>query len=155
MRIIAREPILVILTAYLTLVYGILYLSFQAFPAAYQQRGWSVPMSNLPFLAVLLGVVSAFLTCSLYTVTYYKRRVVANNGVTEPEWRLPPMILGAGILPPSLLWFGWSGDVHWICQVVASYMIGYGLLLIFITGIVYLVDVYQHHANSAMSIHVM
>ncbi|KAL1848556.1 hypothetical protein Daus18300_013566 [Diaporthe australafricana] len=154
-RIIVQEPILVILTAYLTLVYGILYLSFQAFPAAYQQRGWSVPVSDLPFLAVLLGVVSAFLTCSLYTLTYYKRRVVANHGMTEPEWRLPPMILGAGILPPSLFWFGWSGNVHWICQVIASYMIGYGLLLIFITGIVYLVDVYQHHANSAMSIHVI
>lgn len=154
-RIIVQEPILVILTAYLTLVYGILYLSFQAFPAAYQQRGWSVPMSDLPFLAVLLGVVSAFLTCSLYTMTYYKRRVIANNGMTEPEWRLPPMILGAGLLPPSLFWFGWSGNVHWICQVIASYMIGYGLLLIFITGIVYLVDVYQHHANSAMSIHVI
>lgn len=154
-RIIVQEPILVILTAYLTLVYGILYLSFQAFPAAYQQRGWSVPMSDLPFLAVLLGVISAFLTCSLYTMTYYKKRVLANNGMTEPEWRLPPMILGAGLLPPSLFWFGWAGNVHWICQVIASYMIGYGLLLIFITGIVYLVDVYQHHANSAMSIHVI
>ncbi|KKY39433.1 putative mfs multidrug transporter [Diaporthe ampelina] len=154
-RIIVQEPILVILTAYLTLVYGILYLSFQAFPAAYQQRGWSVPMSDLPFLAVLLGAVSAFLTCALYTMTYYKRRVLANNGATEPEWRLPPMILGAGLLPPSLLWFGWSGNVHWMCQVMASYVIGYGLLLIFITGIVYLVDVYQHHANSAMSIHVI
>ncbi|POS70987.1 hypothetical protein DHEL01_v210620 [Diaporthe helianthi] len=154
-RIIVQEPILVILTAYLTLVYGILYLSFQAFPAAYQQRGWSVPMSNLPFLAVLLGVLSAFLTCSLYTMTYYKKRVLANNGMTEPEWRLPPMILGAGLLPPSLFWFGWSGNVHWICQVIASYVIGYGLLLIFITGVVYLVDVYQHHANSAMSIHVI
>ncbi|KAI3392832.1 hypothetical protein diail_5145 [Diaporthe ilicicola] len=154
-RIMVQEPILIILTAYMTLVYGILYLSFQAFPAAYQQRGWSIPMSDLPFLAVLLGVVSAFLTCSLYTLTYYKRRVIANHGVTVPEWRLPPMILGAGILPPSLFWFGWSGNVHWICQAIASYFIGYGLLLIFITGVVYLVDVYQHHANSAMSIHVI
>lgn len=148
-RIIVQEPILVILTAYLTLVYGILYLSFQAFPPAYQQRGWSIPMSNLPFLAVLLGVISAFLTCSLYTMTYYKKRVIANNGMTEPEWRLPPMILGAALLPPSLFWFGWSGNVHWICQVIASYMIGYGLLLIFITGIVYLVDVYQHRKNNS------
>lgn len=146
-RIIVQEPILIILTAYLTLVYGILYLSFQAFPAAYQQRGWSIPMSNVPFLAVLLGVISAFLTCSLYTMTYFKRRVIAKNGMMEPEWRLPPMILGAALLPPSLFWFGWSGNVHWICQVIASYMIGYGLLLIFITGIVYLVDVYQHRKH--------
>lgn len=154
-RMFFMEPILYILTAYLTLVYGILYLAFQAFPKAYQQRGWSVPESDLPFVAVLLGVICAFLTCSLYTMTEFKRRVHANNGVFVAEDRLPPMILGALILPPSLLWFGWSGNVHWISQVIAGFVIGYGLLLIFITGIVYLVDVYQHHANSAMSIHVV
>lgn len=155
MRIFVMEPILISITAYLTLVYGILYLAFQAFPKAYQARGWSVPASDLPFLAVLLGVIAAFLTCSLYTLTEFKRRVYKNNGVFVAEDRLPPMILGAVILPPSLLWFGWSGNVHWISQVLASFVIGYGLLLIFITGIVYLVDVYQHHANSAMSIHVV
>lgn len=154
-RLILVEPILVILTAYLTLVYGILYLAFQAFPRAFEARGWSVEQSQLPFVAVLLGIVSAFLTCSLYTVTVLKRRLRASNGVFVPEWRLPPMMLGAVVLPPSLFWFGWSGGVHWICQVLASYMIGYGLLLIFITGIVYIVDVYQSHSNSAMSIHII
>lgn len=154
-RMFVREPILIILTAYLTLVYGILYLAFQAFPKAYQQRGWSVPESDLPFIAVLMGVILAFLTCSLYTLTEFKRRVHKNDGVFVAEDRLPPMILGALILPPSLLWFGWSGNVHWSSQIVASFVIGYGLLLIFITGIVYLVDVYQQHANSAMSIHVV
>lgn len=154
-RIFVMEPILIILTAYMTLVYGILYLAFQAFPKAYQHRGWSIPESDLPFLSVLLGVILAFLTCSLYTLTIFKSRVHKNNGVFVAEDRLPPMILGGLILPPSLLWFGWSGGVHWISQILASFFIGYGLLLIFITGIVYLVDVYQHHANSAMSIHVV
>lgn len=156
-RMFVREPILILTTAYLTLVYGILYLAFQAFPKAYLARGWSAAESDLPFLAVLLGVVCAFLTCSLYTMTEFKRRVHANHGVFVAEDRLPPMILGALVLPPALLWFGWSGGpaVHWASQVVASFVVGYGLLLIFITGIVYLVDVYQHHANSAMSIHVV
>lgn len=158
-RMFFLEPILIIITVYLTLVYGILYLAFQAFPRAYQQyRGWSVPTSNLPFVAVLLGVVLAFLTCSLYTVTIFKRRVHAHHGVVVAEDRLPPMILGAVVLPPALLWFGWTGgraDVAWASPVLASFVIGYGLLLIFITGVVYLVDVYQHHANSAMSIHVV
>lgn len=154
-RIIMIEPILIVITAYLTLVYGILYLAFQAFPRAYQERGWSVKESQLPFIAVLLGVISAFLTCAFYTLTFMKRRVHANHGVFVPEWRLPPMILGAVILPPSLLWFAWSGGVHWICQVIASYMIGYGLLMVFISGVVYVVDVYQSHSNSAMSIHII
>lgn len=155
-RIIVREPILIVLTAYLMLVYGILYLSFQAFPKAYQQRGWSVPASELPFIAVALGILASFLTCSLFTMTWYKRKVVAHNGsLPVPEWRIPPMALGAVILPPALLWFGWSGNVHWISQVVASFFVGYGVQLIFITGIIYLVDVYQQHTNSAMAIHII
>ena len=65
------------------------------------------------------------------------------------------MALGTVILPPALLWFGWSGGAHWASQVVASYFIGLGLQLIFIAGITYIVDVYQESANSAMSIHVV
>lgn len=154
-RMFATEPILVIFTAYLTLVYGTLYLAFQAFPLAYRQRGWSATASELPFVAVMLGIMSACGICSLFALTWYKARVSQNKTAPQPEWRLPPMALGAVILPPALLWFGWSGNVHWISQVIASYFIGLGLQLIFIAGITYIVDVYRESANSAMSIHVV
>ena len=169
-RMLATEPILAILTAYLTLVYGTLYLAFQAFPLAYRQRGWSATASELPFIAVMLGIMSACAVCSLFALTWYKTQVARvskeaagvggtgageGTGTPQPEWRLPPMALGAVILPPALLWFGWSGGVHWASQVIASYFIGLGLQLIFIAGITYIVDVYQESANSAMSIHVV
>ncbi|KAI0132712.1 major facilitator superfamily domain-containing protein [Xylariales sp. AK1849] len=154
-RMFITEPILIIFTAYLTLVYGILYLSFQAFPVAFQQRGWSVETSSLPFIAVMLGIVSSWGIHSLFTVTYYKKSVLKHNGAPLPEFRLPPMMGGAVMLPPALLWFGWSGKVNAASQVIASYFIGLGLMLIFIPGIIYLVDVYQFHSNSAMSIHVI
>ena len=167
-RMFGTEPILAILTAYLTLVYGTLYLAFQAFPLAYRQRGWSATASELPFIAVILGIVSACAVCSLFALTWYKTQVArvgkeaagvdgtgAGTGTPQPEWRLPPMALGAVILPPALLWFAWSGGAHWASQVIASYFIGLGLQLIFIAGITYIVDVYQDSANSAMSIHVV
>lgn len=153
-RIIIKEPILMILTAYLTLVYGILYLSYQAIPFSFQRRGWSPAVSQLPFIAVLLGILSAWGLFSLFTVTWYKKKWSVNRSA-PPEWRLPPMILGSFMLPPALWWFGWSQDTHWACQVIAAYFVGLGLLLIFDTGIVYLVDVYLQNSNSAMSIHVV
>ncbi|KAH8681501.1 major facilitator superfamily domain-containing protein [Xylariales sp. PMI_506] len=154
-RMFVTEPILVIFTVYLTLVYGTLYLSFQAFPLAFQAHGWSVPTSMLPFIAVLMGIITAWLVQSVFTLTYFKKQMVATNGVTAPEDRLPPMIAGALLLPPSLFWFGWSGGVNPASQVVASYCIGLGLMLIFVPGITYIVDVYQFNSNSAMSIHVV
>lgn len=157
-RMFATEPILAILTAYLTLVYGTLYLAFQAFPLAYRQRGWTAVASELPFVAVTLGIVSAGAACALFALTWYKTQAARAEKAAappQPEWRLPPMAVGAVILPPALLWFGWSGNVHWMSQVVASYFVGLGLQLIFIAGITYIVDVYQEDANSAMSIHVV
>ncbi|KAI1776646.1 MFS multidrug transporter [Hypoxylon cercidicola] len=154
-RMFVTEPILVIITLYLTLVYGTLYLSFQAFPLAFQQRGWLPTTSSLPFIAVILGILTAWTACSIFSLTWYKERALHTKGPTVPEWRLPPMMLGAILLPPSLFWFAWSGNVHWISQVLAMYFIGLNLMLIFISGIAYIVDVYQIHANSAMSIHII
>ncbi|KAJ9623503.1 hypothetical protein H2203_005765 [Taxawa tesnikishii (nom. ined.)] len=152
-RMFFSEPILIILTIYMTLVYGILYLAYQAFPYSFQQRGWRADISELPFIAIALGILSAWGFFSLYTLTYYKTK--AHRGQTCPEDRVLPMIVGSLILPPSLFWFGWSTYTHWTSQIIAGYFIGLGLLLIFISGIVYLVDVYLINANSAMSIHVV
>lgn len=142
-RMFCQEPILIVMTTYLTLVYGTLYLSYQLFPRAFRMRGWSVPTATLPFAAVGLGVLSALGVFSLFTMTWYKRQWVRAQKTAvddvparvPPEDRLPPMILGAVLLPPSLLWFGWSGDTHWVAQVIACFFIGLSLQLIFITGI--------------------
>ncbi|GAB7352302.1 hypothetical protein MBLNU459_g2755t1 [Dothideomycetes sp. NU459] len=153
-RMFVQEPILMILTAYMTLVYGTLFLSYQALPFSFQKRGWSPAVANLPFIAVTLGILSAFAVYTLFTLTWYNKRW-SRTGSATPEDRLPTMILGSLILPPALWWFGWAQHTHWSAQVIAAFFLGLGLLLIFDTGIVYLVDVYVVHANSAMSIHVV
>ncbi|OGE52120.1 hypothetical protein PENARI_c011G06199 [Penicillium arizonense] len=166
MRMFIQEPILIVMTTYLTLVYGSLYLSYQLFPRQFQGRGWSKPAATLPFIAVGLGVLTALGLFSTFTMTWYKRRwMAAQKGSNEsesvtparvaPEGRLPPMVFGAVLLPPALLWFGWTGDTHWVAQVIACYAIGLALQTIFISGIVYIVDVYPLNTVSAISIHVM
>lgn len=147
------ELILIVLTIYLTFVYGTLYLSYQMFPISFRRRGWSAASSNLPFIAVSLGIITAWALFSIFTLTWYKRRR-ARHG-TIPEHRLPPMILGSFILPTSLLWFGWSGHLHWTSQVFACFFIGLSLQLIFMSGVVYIVDVYGANSNCAMSIQVV
>ncbi|KAL4792662.1 major facilitator superfamily domain-containing protein [Aspergillus venezuelensis] len=151
-KMMAQEPILIIITLYLTLVYGTLYLSYQMFPYAFKNRGWSAPIASLPFLSVILGVIAAWLIVSLHTIYFYWPKL--KTGTPKPEDRLPPMILGAILLIPSLLWFGWTSSTHWIAQVLSCLFLGCALQLIFIAGIIYIVDVYIPYANSAISIHV-
>ncbi|KAI5206218.1 hypothetical protein AUEXF2481DRAFT_35333 [Aureobasidium subglaciale EXF-2481] len=153
-RMFVQEPILIFCTIYLTIVYGTLFLSYQAIPFSFRKRGWSPSVSYLPFIAVTLGIISAWILFSIFTLTWYKRRWLVNKSA-PPEDRLPPMILGACILPPALFWLGWSQETHWASQVIAAYFVGLGLLLIFISGIVYIVDTYLVNSNSAMSIHIV
>ncbi|CAG7988782.1 unnamed protein product [Penicillium salamii] len=153
LQMISREPILIILTAYLTLVYGTLYLSYQMLPYAFQHRGWSGPMSSLPSISTLLGAFSAWLVSSAHNILYYQPKKGGAFSLV-PETRLPPMILGGCILPVALIWFGWSMKTHWFAQVLSCYFLGLSLQLIFITGVIYIIDVYLANANSAISIHV-
>ncbi|KAJ6013215.1 hypothetical protein N7540_007806 [Penicillium herquei] len=165
-RMFIKEPILILITVYLTLVYGTLYLSYQFFTQNFEDRGWNASTSTLGLAPVGVGVVTATTIIATYSLTYYKDRQVelSTNAIQgenllsarlSPEMRLPPMMLGAVVLPPALLWFGWSGDVHWSCQIIACFFVGCSLQLIFTTGVVYIIDVYMGHTVSAISIHVV
>ncbi|KAH7367669.1 major facilitator superfamily domain-containing protein [Plectosphaerella cucumerina] len=149
-----KEPILIIMTIHLTFVYGLLYMAYQLFPLAYKVRGWAMDSATLPFISVALGLMASPILVAVFMTTWYKGRWLERGRQCAPEDRLPPMILGACLLPPALLWFGWSMETHWFSQVVASLFIGLGLQLVFISGIVYIVDVYMTNVVSAISIHV-
>ncbi|KAG9642641.1 MFS general substrate transporter, partial [Aureobasidium melanogenum] len=151
---IAKEPILIILTIYMSLVYGILYLTFEAYPISFERdRGWSPGIASLPFIAIFIGVVLACATIGGFSKTWYAKRLI-ESGKLNPEDRLPPMIAGSLILPIGLFWFAWTShpDTQWAAQVVSGIFIGLGIILIFMSGVTYMVDVYLLNANSAIAI---
>lgn len=155
----AKEPILVILTLYVSLVYGILYLTFEAFPISFEgARRWTPQLASLTFVSVLLGSVLAGTITALFTRTWYARRLARSpSGRPVPEHRIPIMILGSVLLPVGLFWFAWTSDpaVHWAAQVPSGVLIGAGIVLIFQGCIVYMVDVYLLNANSAIAVNTL
>ena len=151
---IALEPILVLLTLYMAFVYGMIYLFFEAYPIAFQEvRGWNGGVGALPFLGITIGVVIGVAIIVYLTNTRFKRRMDANGGKPIPEERLVPMMIGAFLLPAGLFWFAWTSNPHisWVPQVIAGIPIGAGILLIFLQGLSYIIDVYLMHANSAIA----
>jgi hypothetical protein len=46
----------------------------------------------------------------------------------EPEFRLPPAMAGAILVPVGLFWFGWTTypSVHWIVPIIGSGVFGAG-----------------------------
>ena len=153
-QMLALEPILLCVTIYISLIYGILYLFFEAYPISFREvRGWeSAGVAASPFLGIIVGVV---LGCAFVTVStkLYFQRKLEQHGSVVPEDRLPPMMVAALLLPLGLFWFGWTSDpgVSWVPQVIAGVPIGMGILVIWMQGLNYLIDVYLMFANSAIS----
>lgn len=150
----ALEPILDLVTVYMAFIYGVLYLFFEAYPIAFQEvRGWNDGVGALPFLSITIGVVIGVGVIVWSSNGRFKRKMIANGGKPIPEERLPAMILGAVLLPIGLFWFAWtsSPNISWVPQVLAGIPIGAGVLLIFLQGLSYIIDVYLMHANSAIA----
>ncbi|KIW02092.1 hypothetical protein, variant 2 [Verruconis gallopava] len=103
-KMIVMEPILILVTIYMSVIYGIVYLLFEAYPIAFQeQRGWNEGVGALPFLALIVGVVfGAFIIA--YTCKTSFKRALEKEGRVIPEARLPPMMIGAFVFPAGMFW---------------------------------------------------
>ncbi|KXS97475.1 hypothetical protein AC578_9072 [Pseudocercospora eumusae] len=153
-QMITQEPILIILTIYISLVYGILYLIFFAFPFSFEyDRGWTFGISSLPFVAIFIGVVLACIYMCWETTAIFQPKLRKANDTLVPEERLPPMIVGSVILVIGLFWFAWtsSPSLNPWPQIVAGSFIGAGIIMVFMPCVLYLVDVYLYDANSALA----
>ncbi|KAF2100462.1 MFS general substrate transporter [Rhizodiscina lignyota] len=147
------EPILLLITIYMGLIYGIVYLFFEAYPIAFQEmRGWNLGVGSLPLLSISIGVILGGAVTSYITKTRFAR-ILRETGQVVPEERLIPMIIGGLIFPAGMFWFAWTSSPHitWVPQVLAGIPIGMGVLMIFLQGLNYIIDVYKMNANSAVA----
>jgi MFS family permease len=139
-----KEPIVLLLSIYMAIIYGTLYMLFSAFPIVYQQnRGWSPGIGGLAFLGVAVGMVAAV----LYSVWDNKRYAKISDkykGFAPPEARLPINMVGAVAAPIGLIWFAWTNypSIHYMVSIAAGVPFGFGMVLIFLGIMNYLIDAY-------------
>jgi hypothetical protein len=83
----------------------------------------------------------------------YKRVAASAGGFAPPEARLPMSMVGACALPIGLFWFAWtnSPDIHWMASITAGAPFGFGMILVFLGVMNYLIDAYTIYAASALA----
>ncbi|TKA81446.1 hypothetical protein B0A49_00289 [Cryomyces minteri] len=154
LRMLFTEPIVLLLSIYMAFVYGLLYLFLTIYPIVFQQiHGMNPGVGGLPYFGMIIGELIAGL-CIVLTQPSYNRKLMANNNVPIPEWRLPPAIIGGVSFSIGLFWFGWSGykaDIHWIVPTLSGLCSGFGIMSIFLQCLNYLVDSYLMFAASAIA----
>ncbi|KAK5269206.1 MFS siderochrome iron transporter 1 [Exophiala xenobiotica] len=147
------EPIVLLISIYMAIIYGTLYMCFGAFPIVYQQgRGWSPGIGGLAFLGVAVGMLLG-VTYSIIDNKRYSRVEDKHDGEAPPEARLPPAMVGSVALPIGLFWFAWTNgpSVHWIVSIIGTAPFGFGMVLVFLGCMNYLIDAYTIYAASVLA----
>ncbi|KIK64384.1 hypothetical protein GYMLUDRAFT_161095 [Collybiopsis luxurians FD-317 M1] len=152
-ELIFYERMALLLNLWTSLVLGILYLTFQAFPIIFTEKhGFSLQQSGLTFLGIGVGIV-----CAMPSQRYFNglvaRDAKLNGGMAPPESRLYMGEIGAILVPLSLFWLSFTtyASVPWIVPIIASIPFGTGLYYVFTAVFTYLVTAYRPLAASAMA----
>lgn len=149
------EPIVLVASVYMSILYGTLYMLFGAFPIIYQRdRGWSEGVGGLAFLGITSGILIGLLYMILDNRRYLRLMKVHRPGGLPPaEARLPPVIVGSIALPIGIFWFSWTNgpSIHWIVSIIGAAPFGFGMVLVFIGCLTYLIDSYTVYAASVLA----
>lgn len=152
-RMLLSELIVSLSSAYLSLVYGVFYMSFSAYPIIFQGVYKMSPGEcGLTYLAIGAG---AFLSLPPFywydNFLHHKQRANVAWAHHEEYRRLPLACVGGPLYAISLFWLGWTAreDVHWTAPMMAGIFFGVGWMLIFIALLNYLTDAYEMFAASA------
>ncbi|KAJ4485233.1 MFS polyamine transporter [Lentinula aciculospora] len=153
-QMLLLEPILVLVTIYLSIVYGVLYALFEAFPVIFIERhGFTLSQNGLIFIGVGIGSTLGALT-NFYFSLQYSKHIDHWKGFPPAEYRLYGAMVGAPALVIGAFWLGWTGEyasVHWAVPAVATVVLGFAISLIFMSFLSYLVDTYLMYSASAFA----
>ncbi|KAL5364820.1 major facilitator superfamily domain-containing protein [Aspergillus floccosus] len=147
-----RSPIVLLLSVYMSLVYGLLYLFFTTIPDVFMNTyGFSVGLSGLAYLGIGVGFFIGLLIIAMTNDRIVQRLTAENGGRFESEMRLPTMVIFACILPISFFWYGWSADKHvlWIVPIIGMLPFGVGMMGVFMPIQTYIIDCYPAYVASA------
>lgn len=128
-----REPIIMLVALYLTVVYIILFGFLDGFAYIFQQTyGISQGLTGLCFLGIIVGLFGA---SALVPVIYKWAKRDLEKIKEQGGDRLPPefrlwfsMLGGAFAIPISLFWMGWTArpDISIWSPIMSTVLFGYG-----------------------------
>ncbi|EPS98981.1 hypothetical protein FOMPIDRAFT_1125239 [Fomitopsis schrenkii] len=157
-QMLVTEPILLLMSLYIALIYGLLYAFFFSFPVVFaEEYGFDDGHAGLTFCSVLIGLgIALFVTPQIEK--NYQKRAQAKGGRADPEDRLVGMMLGCWFVPISLFIFGWTsppvvqpGGGNWVGPVSSGIPFGFGMVIIYFSANAYLIDAFPGYVASALA----
>jgi MFS family permease len=154
MKMLFLSPIVGLMSLYIAINYGILYLFFTTVTFVFEgQYQFSSGAVGLSYIGVGVGMIVGMACLGVMSDKIIRQQQA--KGEAKPEHRLPLRLTlpGAIGLPIGVFIYGWTTyyGVHWIVPIIATSLIGLGNLTAMMTIQTYLVDAFTIHAASAIA----
>ncbi|KIW00753.1 uncharacterized protein PV09_07735 [Verruconis gallopava] len=149
-QLMLLDPSIAFTAVYTSLIYGIYYSFFEAFPLVYiTMYGFNIGQMGLTFLSITVGVMIAMTMYWSY-IYWIVEPDFRKNGLGAPEKRLVPALFAAFLLPVGLFIFAWASNptVHWIGSVIGISVFTIGIFIVIQCIFVYLPLSYPQYAAS-------
>ena len=104
LKMLIYEPIVLLVSLYMSFIYGLVYCLLEAYPYVFEEiYGFTPGVGGLPSIGLIIGQVVA---CTFILLEHrsYAKKLVANNNVPVPEWRLVPTLVGAPVFAIGIFW---------------------------------------------------
>lgn len=165
LKMLLVEPIVLVFSLYIAFIFSVLFAFFEAYPVIYHGvYKMDYAISGLPFLGIGIGLYLGSMfyifidrkylfpkapegtpnlinPTSLRVAPYRGKRDLTTNKLLplHPEDLLLACKIGSVSLPIALFWQAWTArpDIHWMAPIAAGVLFGFGLILIFLSIIMY------------------
>lgn len=136
-EIALTEPVVLLIDLYISLVYSIMYLWFEAFPIVFVETyGFTLVELGVSYVSVMIGVlVGAVFYISVIYQVFTKKFFNGKGDTITPEVFLPVAIVGSLLMPIGIFIFGWSANSqhHWMGPIMGAAVFCTGAFLVFQT----------------------
>ncbi|KAF2008976.1 MFS multidrug transporter-like protein [Aaosphaeria arxii CBS 175.79] len=154
MNVLASSFVLQILSLYGALVFAFFYIMSTTLPDILQSK-YNLPPSLVgsSFLLFSIGSCIGLVVCNTLLDRLYKRAATPANPKPAPESRLPLMLLASSIFPIFVALYGWAAEFSLKLPVFLTSVVlqGFGLMLIELPVMAYVVDAFGVYSASAMT----
>lgn len=136
-KLLIRSPILLVISIYVALVFGTMYLLFTTFTDVFEgQYGFITTTSGLSFLGLGIALIVAMVTFRSLSDPIQQWRMRAEGVQTpKPEYRLVTMIFFSPFVSFGLFLYGWTAyyKVFWIVPIIGTSLIGFGAFFVLVS----------------------
>ncbi|TGO88255.1 hypothetical protein BPOR_0174g00080 [Botrytis porri] len=152
--LLTTQPVVIFLSVYFAMVYGIIYLMLSSFPSLWTTYYHEpVGIGGLNYIAIMIGLtIGAQGGGRIVDYVYKTLKARSPDNTGRPEFRVPLLFFSTFLVAAGLFMYGWSAETRtfWLSADIGAAIFSVGAAMTFASIQTYIIDSYSLFAASAI-----